>query len=390
MRAFQPPITLKAAIAAFAVMVLFALSLTAASQTAFAQQGAEQNALQSNPTGGEVPGQSLGASSDADMWRAVRGGVQGTVSIPDEQAGVLVQSGGDIWRAIRNGPISNYSAYAIFAIIALLALFFLMRGRMRVSKGMSGRTITRFRYYERMGHWTVAISFILLSLTGLNILFGRYVILPVVGPEIFAQVTLAGKFIHNYVAFAFAVGLVWIFIHWVPHNIPTLTDVKWALKGGGIIVPSVHPDAYKFNAGQKVIFWLTILGGVSVVMSGWALLFPFTTSMFAKTFTFVNAVIGTSLPETLTPMQEQQFAQAWHTIMSVFLICVILAHIYIGSLGMEGAFAAMGSGEVDINWAREHHNLWVEEEERKAAAGRSSAFDKGSAAPPGAAQVPAE
>ena len=388
MRAFHTLSVLNAAFLAIVVVAVLSLSALVAVEPAFAQQGvAEQNTLQSGPTGGEVPGQSLGSSSDAEMWRAVRGGVQGTVSIPDQQAGVLVQSGGDVWRAIRNGPISNYSAYALFGIVALLALFFLVRGRMRISKGMSGETITRFHYYERMGHWTVAISFILLSLTGLNILFGRYVLLPVFGPEIFAQITLAGKFIHNYVAFAFAIGVVWIFIHWVPHNIPTLTDIKWALKGGGILVPSVHPDAHKFNAGQKVIFWLTILGGVSVIMSGWALLFPFTTSMFAKTFIFINSVIGTSLPETLSPMQEQQFAQAWHTVMSVFLICVILAHIYIGSLGMEGAFAAMGSGEVDINWAREHHNLWVEDEERKAAQGRPSAFGYGT---PSGAQAPAE
>lgn len=327
-----------------------------------------------NPVGGEVPGGSLGASSDAEMWRAVRQGSQGTVSIPDKQAGVLVQSDGDVWRAFKNGPISNYSAYALMGIVGLLAVFFLVRGRMRVSKGMSGETIERFKFLERAGHWTVAISFILLSLTGLNILFGRFVILPVVGPEIFAQITYAGKYIHHYVAPAFALGVIWIFIHWVPHNIPTLTDVKWALKGGGILVPSVHPDAHKFNAGQKVIFWLTILGGVSVIMSGWALMFPFTTDMFAKTFVIINSVIGTSLPETLTPMQEQQFQQAWHTIMSVFLICVIIAHIYIGSVGMEGAFAAMGTGDVDINWAREHHNLWVAEEEKKAAAGRDSAF----------------
>lgn len=370
-----------------AFLFVFSVILFGHTNSAAAQSGAVPPPQAVSPVDGNVPGNSLGSSSDAEMWRAVRGGVQGNVSIPDKQAGVLVQSDGDVWRAFKNGPIANYSAYALFGIIGALAVFFLVRGRMKISKGMSGETIERFKFMERAGHWTVAISFILLSLTGLNILFGRFVILPVVGPEIFAQITYAGKYVHHYVAPAFALGVIWIFIHWVPHNIPSMTDIKWMLKGGGILVPSVHPDAHKFNAGQKIIFWLTILGGVSVIMSGWALMFPFTTDMFAKTFAFVNAIFGTSLPENLSAMQEQQFQQAWHTIMSVFLICVICAHIYIGSLGMEGAFSAMGSGEVDINWAREHHNLWVAEEEKKAAAGRDSAF--GPAVSAGKAQ-PAE
>ena len=128
-----------------------------------------------------------------------------------------------------------------------------------------------------------------------------------------------------------------------------------------------HPPARKFNAGQKILFWLIILGGVSISLSGIALMFPFEFAFFAKTFQFLN-IFGLDLPETLTPMQEMQYNQLWHAIMALFLTAVVIGHIYLGTIGMEGAFDAMGTGKVDLNWAREHHGLWVEEEEAKAAA----------------------
>jgi formate dehydrogenase subunit gamma len=127
----------------------------------------------------------------------------------------------------------------------------------------------------------------------------------------------------------------------------------------------VHPPAKKFNAGQKIIFWLVILGGISVSLSGIMLLFPFRLSMFGETFAWVNRLFGTEYPTALTPLQEMQFAQVWHAIMGLLLTIVIIAHIYIGTIGMEGAFDAMGSGKVDRNWAREHHSLWVEDLEKR-------------------------
>ncbi|MEH6833186.1 MAG: formate dehydrogenase subunit gamma, partial [Falsihalocynthiibacter arcticus] len=67
------------------------------------------------------------------------------------------------------------------------------------------------------------------------------------------------------------------------------------------------------------------------------------------------------LPYPLAPQEEMQYAQLWHAIVSLVLTAIIFAHIYIGSVGMEGAFDAMGSGEVEEQWAREHHSLWVED-----------------------------
>ncbi|MEJ8474127.1 formate dehydrogenase subunit gamma [Roseibium algae] len=318
-----------------------------------------------SPTGGAVPGDVLGVTSDADYWRAVRGGVNGNVSIPDKKAGTLIQSEGEAWRSLRNGPLSLYASWAMLATIVLLALFYAIRGRVRIGAGPSTQTITRFKAMERFGHWMLAISFVVLGLTGLNVLYGRYVLKPLIGDGAFAFITQMGKYLHNYLAFAFMAGLLMVFVMWVKHNLPDRTDVKWVLQGGGLFSSKYHPPAKKFNAGQKVIFWLVIVGGVSLSVSGWALMFPFTTHFFAGTFGKINMIFGTELPAALSVLQEQQLNSLWHSIMAIFMVCVIMAHIYIGSIGMEGAFDAMGTGEVDLNWAKEHHSIWVDEEQSK-------------------------
>jgi formate dehydrogenase subunit gamma len=162
-----------------------------------------------------------------------------------------------------------------------------------------------------------------------------------------------------------------IFIMWVLQNIPGLIDLQWLAKGGGI-VGNRHPHARKFNAGQKIVFWLVVLGTISVSLSGLALMFPFQTGFMAKTFVFLN-IFGLDLPTSLSPVAEQQLNQVWHATVGIGFICVILGHIYIGTVGMEGALSAMTTGEVDANWAREHHSLWVEEVE--AEEGKRSATD---------------
>ena len=183
------------------------------------------------------------------------------------------------------------------------------------------------------------------------------------------------KWIHNNVSWAFMLALVMIFVMWVIHNLPDRTDIKWLAKGGGLFGGG-HPPAKKFNAGQKLIFWSVIVLGASISVSGLSLLFPFELPMFAKTFVILNStglpdMLGFGvLPETMTPHEEMQYAQLWHAMVSFVLMAIILAHIYIGSVGMEGAYDAMGSGMVEEQWAKEHHSLWVEEVK---AAGRQGA-----------------
>lgn len=341
-----------------ALAVMLGVAMSTAPSALAAVEGRE--VAEPSPRQGNVPGDALGNISDSQWWRDIRQGGQGSVSFPDKKLGVLVQSEGDNWRAVRNGPVSVYGSWLLLGAIILLALFFALRGRLRVESGMSGRTIERFDDLDRFAHWVVAVSFIVLALTGLNMLYGRYVLLPVLGPEVFSAITTAGKYAHNFVAFAFMLGLVLLFVLWVRDNIPNRYDLTWLAKAGGWFGKGVHPPAMKFNAGQKIVFWIVVLGGISISMSGLALLFPYQLPFFEKTFQALNA-FGAGLPASLEPRQEMQLNQLWHAVLGLVLIAVIMAHIYIGSVGMEGAFSAMGTGKVDENWAREHHPQWVAE-----------------------------
>lgn len=317
---------------------------------------------------GNVPGEALGTASDAEFWRAVREGEQFTVSIPDKKAGVMIQSEGENWRNARNGPVTNFGGWVVVGMLIVLGLFFALRGRIRIDSGFSGRLIQRFNSIERVAHWLTAGSFILLAITGLNVMYGRY-LFGRTGEasgdfgtvhQIFAFTTYYGKLLHNYIAFAFMLGIVMIFVLWIRDNIPGRIDLKWLAVGGGLFSKNVHPPAKKFNAGQKFIFWVVVLGGISLSVSGLSLMFPFTFSLFEPTFAVLN-LFGFDLPTTITAIEEMQLSQLWHAIVSLVMIAIIIAHIYIGSLGMEGAWGAMGSGMVDENWAREHHALWVAE-----------------------------
>lgn len=287
------------------------------------------------------------------------------------------------WTEFREGPLRTYGGWLLLGTIGLLVLFYLIRGRIMIDAGPSGMTILRFKAIERFAHWLLAGSFILLGLTGLFTLYARLVIgRPESGLSDEASIMarqdgawletmlVGAKWIHNNVSWAFMLAIVMVFVLWVVHNIPNRTDLNWIAKGGGIFTKS-HPPAKKFNAGQKLIFWSVIILGGSISASGLSLLFPFELPMFAKTFAILNAtglpeLVGYgTLPETLTPHAEMQFAQLWHAIVSFVLMAIVIAHIYIGSVGMQGAYDAMGTGEVDINWAKEHHSLWVEEVQSK-------------------------
>ncbi|MEM6887935.1 MAG: formate dehydrogenase subunit gamma [Pseudomonadota bacterium] len=324
----------------------------------------------------------LGGASDPELWRALRfDSANVTTQVRGPAAEVLIQDRGMWWLTFREGPLLTYGLYLLGGTLALLALFYLVRGRIRIDGAKTGRTITRFKAFERFSHWLLAGSFILLGITGLITLAGRKFLIPVFGPDTFATLAIGSKWIHNNVSWAFMLALIFVFVLWVVHNLPDRTDVKWLLKGGGILGGG-HPPAKKFNAGQKLIFWSVIVLGGSISASGLSLLFPFELPMFATTFDKLNAVglpqlVGMGeLRTDLAPHEEMQYAQLWHAIVSFVLMGIILAHIYIGSVGMEGAYDAMGSGEVEEQWAREHHSLWVEQvkatEDKQAAASHAS------------------
>jgi formate dehydrogenase subunit gamma len=193
-----------------------------------------------------------------------------------------------------------------------------------------------------------AVCFIVLALSGLNITFGKDVLLPLIGPNSFSSWSLAVKYAHNFLSFPFTLGVVLIFLMWLGGNIPNRVDVQWLKRGGGIVGHD-HPPAYRFNAGQKGIYWIVVLGGGAAAASGYLLMFPF---------------YGTNVA-------GMQIAQMVHAVVAVLFVAVMLAHIYIGTIGMEGAFEAMGEGTVDLNWAKEHHSLWVEQEQVRTGPGQT-------------------
>ncbi|MBR0654231.1 formate dehydrogenase subunit gamma [Plastoroseomonas arctica] len=287
------------------------------------------------------------SAEELELQRTLQGGrIEGRITIPNQQAATLIQPAGREWRAFHNRTLAWVGGVAVVGMLALLAIFFFSRGRIRIEGGPSGQTIQRFNILERANHWMVASCFIILGLSGLNLTFGRHLLLPMVGPEAFTAVSQWGKYAHNFLSFPFALGLVVMFLLWVRDNIPNRRDITWFKMGGGFIGKG-HPAAERFNAGQKVVFWITILGGGAVAASGYFLIFPF----------------------AATDIAGMQLSHIVHSLLAVLMIAAMLAHIYIGSLGMEGAIDAMSSGQVDVKWAKEHHSLWVEEEMGKTPAG---------------------
>ena len=288
------------------------------------------SAQQVNPTASSVNERRLLQEMDR---------IQGRVSIPDQRSSVLVQPAGREWREFRNVTLRWIGGVAMLGMLATLVIFYLTRGMVRLASGRSGRTIVRFNTLERFVHWMTATCFVILAISGLNITFGRPLLLPLIGFDAFSEWSQWAKFAHNYLSFPFTIGVVLIFLMWIGGNIPNKLDLEWIKRGGGLIGHD-HPPARRFNAGQKGIYWIVVIGGGLVAATGYQLMFPF----------------------YLTGIEGMQIAQIVHSIVAVLFIAAMLAHIYIGTIGMEGAFEAMGSGEVDVNWAREHHSLWLDQQ----------------------------
>ena len=268
--------------------------------------------------------------------------ISGRCTVPDQKACTIEQPAGRDWRHFHEVTLRWIGGFVIVGTAAMLMVFYLWRGMVKIESGRSGRTIVRFNGFERFVHWMTATCFIILALSGLNITFGKPLLLPLIGPEWFTAWSQLAKYAHNYLSFPFTIGVFLIFLLWIGGNIPNRVDVEWLKRGGGIVGHD-HPPAYRFNAGQKMIYWIVVLGGTAVAASGYVLMFPF---------------YGTDIV-------NMQVAQIAHAIVAVLFVAAMIGHIYIGTIGMEGAFEAMGTGTVDLNWAKEHHNLWLEKEQAR-------------------------
>ena len=294
---------------------------------------APASALQLGPDGAPNPTASV-ASEQQLLRQSPR--IEGQIAQPNERARVLMQPAGRQWDQFHEIILRWLGTIVILGMIVALGAAYLIMGRLRISNGRSGQKLRRFTSFERFSHWLTAVSFVALALTGLNITFGKIVLLPMVGPEAFSSLSQAAKYVHNFVSAAFVIGLVLIVGLWIKDNIPRKVDVDWVKQGGGFI-KSKHASSGRFNAGEKLVFWFALGAGAAVTISGYLLMFPF----------YVTDIAG------------MQIAQVVHAVIAVLFVAVIIAHIYIGTLGMEGAFEAMATGDVDVNWAREHHDLWL-------------------------------
>ncbi len=280
--------------------------------------------------------------------------INGRGSIPDVKSYNLEQPAGRDWRRFQEVAMPWLGAIAILGMLVLLVVAYLMRGMVRIEGGRSGRTIVRFNAFERFLHWMTATCFVVLAISGLNITFGKRLLLPLIGPESFTAWSQWAKYAHNFLSFPFTLGVVLVFLTWIAANLPTKADVEWVKQGGGL-VGHKHVPAGHFNAGHKAIYWIVVVGGGLMAATGYMLMFPF----------------------YLTDIAGMQTTAMIHGIVAMLFIAVMVSHVYAGTVGIEGAFEAMGTGTVDLNWAKQHHSIWVEQELAK---GRTATPPSGAAA----------
>ena len=305
--------------------------------------GCLQPAVAADPGGNreQAQRQQVQPLNNAPIWRDVRGGdnPSQTTQVRGVETSVLIQSEGEIWRQLRNGPITIYGGW--FLVLAFLGglLFYLWKGPIKLKGPKTGRLIERFTPYERILHWTTAISFVILAVSGIVLLFGKYVLLPVFGYTLFSWLAILSKTLHNFVGPLFVVCTLLMIVTFIGNNLPRAHDWVWLREFGGMI-SGEHVPAGKVNAGQKLWFWGAVLGlGLAVGITGLVLDFP-------------NFLQG---------RETMQQANVIHAIAAVLYMGISLGHIYLGTIGMEGAYDAMRHGYVDETWAKEHHEYWYNE-----------------------------
>jgi formate dehydrogenase subunit gamma len=285
-----------------------------------------------NPETGGVP------NPGADLWRAVREADVGTSQVQGVDSGVLINANGERWRNFRMNQLIPVGAMLMGSVLALIVLFYLVRGPLRMQGGPSGKKIQRFSVFERTTHWFTVSLFWLLALTGLILLYGRFVLIPLLGPDGFGITASACKEAHNLFGPMFLVAILMMFVTFVKDNIYARGDMTWLLKGGGMLGGG-HVSAGRFNMGEKIWFWIAILGGLVLSVSGLVL---------------DLAVFGQG-------REVMEISHVLHGIAALVVITVSFGHIYLGTAGVEGTLDSMTTGYVDEAWAESHHDRWYAE-----------------------------
>ena len=290
--------------------------------------------------------------NNAPLWRQVGAGVTGYSSLPTPEAGNLVQptvkvpglranNAGEVWRQVRNQWIIPYGGALLLIILGAIGVFYWRTGSLALHGAPTGRQIERFTPFERAAHAANAMAFVVLAVSGIVMAFGKFFILPVIGTALFGWLTYALKTAHNFAGPVFAVSLLVVIATFIKDNLPRSGDFTWLIRGGGLL--SEHEVAsHRFNAGEKVLFWTGMLGlGLIVVGSG--------------------LVMDKLVPGLLYERGTMQLAHVIHAVSAVLMLAMMLGHIYMGTIGMDGAYQGMKTGYVDETWAKEHHELWYDD-----------------------------
>lgn len=290
--------------------------------------------------------------NNAPMWHDVSKGVTGQTMLPYPEYGNLIQgfvqypgskltTAGEAWRQVRNNWIIPYGGSLLLIVLVAIALFYFAKGSIKLHGQETGRKIERFTYFERAAHWVNAIAFVALAVSGIVMAFGKFFLLPVIGSTLFGWLTYALKNLHNFVGPLFAVSLVVVIFTFIKDNLPAKGDLVWLLKGGGLLSGKEVPS-HRFNAGEKVVFWAGVFFfGLVVVGSG----------------LFLDKL----LPAVEFTRANMQVAHMIHATAAALMMALFLGHIYLGTIGMKGAYKAMKTGYVDETWAKEHHALWYDD-----------------------------
>ena len=277
--------------------------------------------------------------NNAPFWRAVNSDEAHYVSIPKKEAGVLIQKSGQQWRMLRNGFITVFGGWVLVLVAAGLLTIYFFKGPIKLNQPPTGRKVERFTALERLVHWTMAYSFTALAITGIFILFGKHFLMPIIGHSVYGIILYIFKNVHNLVGPIFTLSVIVFFVLMVKDNMPQKGDWAWLKSGGGIFG---HVDAARFNAGEKIWFWLgmTIIGLI-VAGSGWVL------DMIVPGLSYWRGTM--------------QIANIIHVVSAVLIIVFAMGHIYIGTIGTEGALDGMKTGYCDESWARQHHGIWLDD-----------------------------
>ena len=306
--------------------------------------------------------------NNAPVWREVNSDQHHYSSLPDKEAGVLIQRTGQQWRLFRNGVLTVWGGWLLILVPAAIMAFFAWRRTIPLKSPRTGRMIERFTPTERFVHWAVAISFVILAISGIVILFGKHFLLPIMGHTLFGWLTYILKNLHNLTGPVFTLSIIATFVVFVRDNMPNRQDVVWVRKLGGL-ASGAHVPSARFNAGEKMWFWGgMVLLGLVLSASGWVL------DMIVPGLDYYRATM--------------QIAHVIHGVSAVVMIVLACGHIYMGTIGMEGAYRAMRDGYVDEAWAREHHEIWYDDiQSGKIPAQRSTPRDDTPRARPRPGQV---